>query len=358
MHPSRELLVRPGAPAAVVAASYATVPSVAAYLAELRENKNNLVLGVLDEPLSLQFGSVAGAEFGFNGTLVVLDKQAADVRVFPLASVSAETAATSVQIVGGPGTGPGEFQWPTALSLGRDSLAAVFESSGRVHLFKWRSGGGLEHRTTFQLRMDVEDGCLLGDRLVVTGLHAEHVGAVHVFSSSGEWIRSFGRFYNTDNPWVSETIHRALVMCLEDSNEILVTPLFLPEARKYDALGELLWWTEFDGLKPVYLAELANGMVQVGTPEDGYHGAIGIAEVAGEGIALLQIGFSTREGRQSGSDQEILTYALTLETGEGVLVGREIPRIRDIDSTATVLSSRLPYPTLRIVRSPSDGRAP
>jgi hypothetical protein len=354
VHPLPELLIRPGAPAAVIESSAGAVPPAAAFVVELREGDNTISIGVLDEPSPLQFGSVAGAEFGPGGTLLVLDGQASDLRVFSLGAGPPEVIAAGVQIVGGAGTGPGEFQRPTALSVGRAGLLGVFESTGRVHLFGWNEEGALEHRTTFQLRMDVEDGCVLGDHLVTTGLHSEHSGAVHLFSTSGEWVRSFGRFYDTDNPWVSETIHRSLVTCLEGSNEILVAPLFLPEARKYDALGNLLWWTEFDGLRPVYLAETVDGMVGVGTPEDGYHGTIGVTGDVGGGVAILQVGLVTRERRERGSDQEISTYVLALDTGEGALLGRDIRRIRDIDAAGAVLSSGLPFPTLRVIPWPSD----
>ena len=203
VHPLPELLIRPGAPAAVIESSAGAVPPAAAFVVELREGDNTISIGVLDEPSPLQFGSVAGAEFGPGGTLLVLDGQASDLRVFSLGAGPPEVIAAGVQIVGGAGTGPGEFQRPTALSVGRAGLLGVFESTGRVHLFGWNEEGALEHRTTFQLRMDVEDGCVLGDHLVTTGLHSEHSGAVHLFSTSGEWVRSFGRFYDTDNPWVS-----------------------------------------------------------------------------------------------------------------------------------------------------------
>ena len=253
VHPLPEKLIRPGAPADVVGSSAGAVPPGAVFLDELRREDGALSIGVLNEPIPLQFGSVVGAEFGPGGTLLVLDGQASDLRVFALGTDAAGGVATADQILGGAGTGPGEFQRPTALSVGRDGLVGVFESTGRVHLFGRSGEAELEHRTTFQFRMDIDDGCILGHHLVITGLHSEHSGAVHLFSTAGEWVRSFGRFYDTDNPWVSETIQRSLVTCLEGSEEILVAPLFLPEARKYDALGNLLWWTEFDGLRPVYL---------------------------------------------------------------------------------------------------------
>ncbi|WP_428276525.1 hypothetical protein [Candidatus Palauibacter sp.] len=288
----------------------------------------------------------------------MLDGQASDLRVFALGTDRAGGMATAAQILGGAGTGPGEFQRPTALSVGRDGLVGVFESTGRVHLFGRSREGELEHRTTFQFRMDIEDGCILGHHLVVTGLHSEHSGVVHLFSTAGEWVRSFGRFYDTDNPWVSETIERSLVTCLEGSDEILVAPLFLPEARKYDVLGNLLWWTEFDGLRPIYLAETADGMVGVGTPEDGYHGTIGVTGDVDGGIAILQVGFITRERRESGSDPEISTYVLAADTGEGALLGRDFGRIRDIDGKGAVLSRGVPFPTLRVITWPPSVRQP
>ena len=46
---------------------------------------------------------------------------------------------------------------------------------------------------------------------------------------------------------------------LETSRQIVVAPVFLPELRKYDADGQLPWWSALGGLSPVYLAEMPNG---------------------------------------------------------------------------------------------------
>lgn len=305
-------------------------------------------LGVLDEPLALQFGSIAGAARGPSGAVFVLDAQASELRVFTGGADAAKSAVDTFQVLGGAGLGPGEFQSPRALALGANGTVAVFESMGRVHLFTNRAGV-VEHDDTIQIPIDVADACILGSELVIAGRDLERAGSIHVFTLGGEWLRSFGHFYDTDNHRVSAVLHRSRVACLEASRQIVAAPVFLPELRKYDARGRLLWWSSLDGLSPVYLAEMPNGAIATGTPEDGYHGTVAVQADEDLNAAILQVAFVTRERRRRGEAPEISTYVFELDEGRGAVVDGDIDTVRDLYPDGALLSAPLPFPTLRMV---------
>jgi len=356
-HPQAARLVRTVAASSAIEAVLEDPPERAASLvAALRRPEAGITVGALDEPVMLQFGSVEGAARDRWGKLFVLDGQALQLRVFDDGTASARPDGR-VRVVGGAGLGPGEFQAPLALSMaGGDAVVAVFESNGRVSLFE-NSREDVVYSRLVQLRMDVDDGCLLDDMLVVAGWHPEHAGSIHLFTFEGEWIRSFGAFYDSDNPAVVEALARTNVACL-DAGGIVSAPVLLPEVRRYAPSGELLWLTELNGLSPVYVGEYSHGGVEAGTPEEGYHGTIGVAAYDAADLLLVQVAFVHRGDPPPGEEHGPLTYAIDLQTGEGALVARDILRVLDLSDAGAVLSRRLPFPTVELIDWPGPALRP
>ena len=308
------------------------------------------VIGVLEGSPILEFGSIEGVERDAYGRLFVLDGQASEIRAF----VDEGTGLEPWQVFGGPGAGPGEFRHPSALSAAPTGPVVVFERSGRVHRFSIQEDS-LRYVDTSQFLMTINDGCTLGDTLVLTGANPADPGAIHMFDRTNRYIRSFARLYRTDNVSLQVQIQTAKVVCAPGTGGILLAPMFLPEIRRYDRSGELVWWTRMDGLKPIYLAEGSDGNVAIGTPEDGYHRTLGVHVEESVGAVILQVGHITREARARGELDEVLTYVLSLESGKGALVGRHISEIRHVDQEGVVFSRPNPFPTLHVVHwSPSE----
>lgn len=274
-HPAPERRIHPVPPAGSVASS-STLHTVldSQILATLRgtDIREMEQLGVMEGSSLLQFGEIGDAIRDSDGNLLVLDGQASELRWFR--NETGRIVAESGRLIGGAGLGPGEFQSPLALAAGSTGLVGVFDSGGRVHLFI-PDDQGLRHLRSLQLRMDILDACILGDRLILAGYHADHPGALHVFTDAGDWVRSFGLFYESNNRWVREALHRAEVACLEEAGEVLVAPSFLPEIRKYKVSGSLVWWIALEGLAPILIVETRGGRVGIGPPVGGYHATLG-----------------------------------------------------------------------------------
>lgn len=349
LHPLTDYLGRPTIAPAVVSASAESDPPLSpSVVAALHDADDGVSIGVLDAPAPFQFGSIVDAALDGTGNLIVLDGQAAQLRVFAIGDAAAPSIPETLQVLGGPGLGPGEFQRPRAMSLGADGLVGVFELHGRVHLFD-RNSRELSHLRTLQLPMTVEDACILGSELIVTGRHSEHPGSIHVLTATGEWVRSFGQIYDSPRTQINNTLNRSKVACLGSLGQILSAPVFLPEVRKYDIRGELLWRTTIEGLLPLYIAETSNGSVTMGTPPNGYHSTVSIVADHVTGIGILQVAFVTREFVETGDGGDLLTYALDLDTGTGTLMGDDYRGVRDLYAGGAVLSSVLPFPTLGII---------
>ena len=354
-HPQSERLIRAVAPASVIDAAPGDPPQRgAAVVAALLDPDTKNTVGTLDEPAVLQFGSVRGAARDQWGKLFVLDGQASELRVFDGLQESGRPGG-AIRVVGGEGEGPGQFQAPVALSISaEDSAVAVFESNGRVSLFH-NSEDSVRYLRLQQLRMDVHDGCLLGNTLVVAGRNPESAGSIHLFTLEGRWIRSFGEFYDSDNPFVVETLGQTRVACLAGERGIVSAPVLLPEVRRYAPNGELLWLTVLDDLSPVYVGEYPHGGVEAGTPEEGYHGTTGVAVYDATDLLLLQVAFVQRGDPPPGDEDRPLTYVIDLGTGEGAMVSRSIPRVLHVSGAGAVLSRRFPFPTVEFIAWPGVG---
>ncbi len=89
----------------------------------------SLKLGSLDGPKEEQFGSIVGIAPLSDGSVAVLDGQAAEIRIFG-------PDGAYLRTVGRKGEGPGELSYPRALSaLAGDTLAVYDPLSGRITRF-------------------------------------------------------------------------------------------------------------------------------------------------------------------------------------------------------------------------------
>lgn len=99
-----------------------------------------LILGVLDGAPEYQFSDISSAARQVDGDLVVADVGMQSVRLF-------DAAGRFVQRLGGPGSGPGEFQLPTQVLLREpDSILVWDDAAYRLTRFD-SSGNFIDIRT-------------------------------------------------------------------------------------------------------------------------------------------------------------------------------------------------------------------
>ena len=80
-----------------------------------------LSIGALGGPEAYQFVAVSGAARLPDGDIVVVDRGAKTVRIF-------DSSGSFLKTLGGPGSGPGEFQEPGSVTLGRGNTLAIWDN--------------------------------------------------------------------------------------------------------------------------------------------------------------------------------------------------------------------------------------
>jgi len=104
-----------------------------------------LTIGTLNGSEEYQFVDVSDATRRTDGSLVVVDRGAKVVRIF-------DAAGDHLRTLGGPGSGPGEFQDPGTVLLTRGDTVAVWDSK-LFRLTRFDEGGGLSGVETLDLGM-------------------------------------------------------------------------------------------------------------------------------------------------------------------------------------------------------------
>jgi hypothetical protein len=289
---------------------------------------------VLDLPSSQAFGRiqdvvVVGAN---DDRVVVLDGMAKELRVFT-------PEGELMDVLGGPGFGPGEYFQPVAAEEA-GGILFVFDADGRAT--KYSTTGD---RVSFieQLRLEVEiyDGCILGDGIVVNGRRPSGRHVLHLFDQQGKHIRSFGDLYSVDNRIISLQLSRGQVAC--GASGILFASSILPELRYFSLDGREKWWIRVEGAVPVQFEEV-NGGSLMHIPKDGYHSnldpVVGPADRAAWQIAEIR-------GRGAGSTMTNFTWVVDLSAGSAEYVGGGLPEILDWrDGQVVTLSLDRDFPVL------------
>lgn len=342
-HPFEESLVRPVPAAATVTVGrrnervMSKSGPLRQYADALAAAAEALSLGAEHGPDELTFGFIQSARKDRYGRILVLDGQALELRVF-------DDSGKLLQVFGGAGDGPGEYRYPRTISLGRSALAAVFDGRGVAHLYS-ADPDSVSFLRSVRLDLPVEDGCVLGDTLVVQASLAQSDRLLHAFTSDGTRLHSFGKLYDTANPRVRQQISDSRIACVEVPESVIVAPVFLPELRSYDLAGNLKWWTEIEGLRPIDFREDEQGRTAVGIPARGYHGTIELTATS-SGLLVHQLAFVTRASRAEGDLAGIETILVDAATGSAVYVGSRVPRIEHASETEILYWMRDPFPRL------------
>jgi hypothetical protein len=110
--------------------------------------ERDLAIGVLDGRPEYQFGHIVDVDVGTEGEIYVLDRQAAEIRVF-------DEGGSYLFLLGGPGEGPGELstQPPGPRAVLASSSGDIFvPDQGNARVVRYGPAG--EFRGSFSIRME------------------------------------------------------------------------------------------------------------------------------------------------------------------------------------------------------------
>lgn len=297
------------------------------------------------------FGMIADVELDGLGNVYVLDRQAAQVRIF-------DFQGNFVGAIGKPGTGPEEFRDPNALELLSDGRVAVSDRGAALKIFA-PTATGYELEASVLLRMTPEGMCARADQVFMSGWQRSSNTIIHqVVVASNGIEHSFGHGYRSSNWLVQSQLSDGRVACLGEPLRVIFAFELIPLLRGYDARkGELVWQAGVAGYAQMRVTEInsTRGQPAVSFSARGVQdNLVSVTPVTSGHVLLQYVRGNPEEVRSGTAKPSTRTYLVDVVNGHGALISDTMPLVTAMDSRRQVAMWLLPYPRLelRSVKSP------
>ena len=294
------------------------------------------------------FGQIADARVDEEGGLVVLDKQAAAVRVFG-------SDGDYLHGFGREGDGPLEMVRPLGLELlGANRLAVYHSLLAKVFSRRqdeWQLDSILSMPTI------VVDNCAFPDRLFLHGtahtLTNQRHDAVRVLDdhtvfyevgSLGEPPRvSYGGGYRDASANIRRHMSAGKIACAPAINQVVFAVDLLPLVRSFSAAtGNVRWSAYPENYVQMRLEEQPDGAFRMYARLANDHLLTAVAMPSSHIVVqYLRVGYMREI-------EAIRTYLLDPETGHGSLISETLPKIESFHKGGYVASFEDPYPRLEV----------
>ena len=274
-------------------------------------------------------------------------------------------------IIGGPGSGPGEFGLVRKVSVtgtGDDLYVVVGSGEGRVSVFSKNRDGSHEFQNSFSAVASFLNGemCAMHGHVYTTGYSDDLDGVIHKHTLEGEYVFSIGARYNSPHRIVRHTMAEGgSLECNTTHHTLLYTQPSAPIATAFTESGDLVWQVRFSDARmtrrPKVVIEDGNWGIFVAPPlVAGESWDIEILGGArGESFWLIR-----REIRSVERDRWMNHfYKVNVLSGQGEYLGvRPINSyltgriVRAIDQERLYSAQSTPYPQLGIHPVPNAAR--
>ena len=294
-------------------------------------------------------GSVTATAVDADGNVYILDGRAEEVLVF-------DAAGEFLHRVGGKGEGPEEFLNVRDLVRLPDGRLLVGQSGAPAKVLEpvpdgYSFAGPLvRDRPTEALA--IIDMCAARDRLFVhsTNLARDELVIHEVSTENGAVVHSFADAYQAK--FASDRVDRSYgrIACGAAPATIVWGFYYFPIVRAYQPDNTVLW--------AALIEDFTQGPVYQNSPGSPTVDPRGFPSEFIVGVHALQPGFFVLqtllyESRGTGEDRawqsvRRRTYLVDQETGNGGLVGDELPRIAWIGDSTYVAAWSFPYPRVEV----------
>ncbi len=274
------------------------------------------------------------AAFLGDSVVLILDERLNTVRRFNYQGEILDT-------VGGPGVPLGQLRSPRAVAT--DGTGGLWVLDRNRTLIKYvRHDGGYVYAFTVDLEHRTDALCGVGDYVVVRGLDEENA-LLHVYSMTGEVVRSFGDGYRDPVRLVRRQLSRGAIGCDPERTIVVAAYENIPGLRAYSVAGEHLWSSALPGFETIATeSEIEPEESVTRSSERPYDEVTGMFAL-GDGTMLIQVSRnSVRAPRKIDSTPR--HYLLDLTTGAVAPL--------DADGVESVLAVQRPFVLFRC----NDGR--
>ena len=305
-----------------------------------------LSIGVSDGELYEMFGQIEDVAVNEDGDIFVLDYQHKMVFVY-------QGDGSFKHSIGGPGAGPGEFEFPKAIGVDDQDRVIVADSKLRISIFDPHDGA-FALKSTLTLAYSPKDMCIGDEMIYLSGAWHEQEGHyVHSYTIEGEHIRSFGELYKSSVPLFRQGLSYGPLSCGKEAESVQYMFGWLPVIHNYSKTGERRWMSMIADFDP-------SGVVSYGASEVRYEDkdkpfdTVSNIVAASANHVLVQIKHITPESREARLPYErISTYVFALHSGDGVYVGDRFPQIHAVQQNRIYAVSSVPFPQVLVYESDS-----
>lgn len=351
LHPTADNIPADASLAAVVRMQSPADGELGQFARRLSNARLVLTLGELDGAPSTVFGAIQDVDAPVPGRFAVLDSRYNEVRVF-------NSDGSLLESFGRAGRGPTEFLSPEALESHGTDRFILADRDAQVKVIE-RTSAGMQQRLTIRLQFTPEDLCVLADDIVVQG--STQGGMLHLYSLTGQHLRSMGEGYRSTNPLVRNQLSDGRIACAAEASTIVVMLRYLPYVRGYRTDGTLRWTSRLADFRTINIEEGVepNGQpyVLVGAGESEYD-QVEVLHALDEGLVIVQTSRHTPQSNRERSEYaELRTYVLSAHTGKGVYVGNTLPRVFDVTGSRIYAATSNPFPQVRVYELPPAGGA-
>ena len=307
-----------------------------------------ITIGVEEGEFHEMFGEVADIAAMGDGTLLVLDSENQEVRVFDYNGLLLGT-------FGQPGRGPGEFRNPPSDLSVADQRKVVFVAGFSEFLVAFERQDAttfIPWVTTFPTALIGEAGCAMNGYYWFLGYTSETQGVLHKFTYRGERVASFLDFYKSPRIYISHRMSRqGSIACSEAHGIIALNRVNAPVVTGYKDNGEIAWQVRLADLDPIQYAEHSGGTWGWDRPKRG-QGIIRSLFTDSTGDFYVQYMIAEGNGFDSIPDYGPL-FKIDALTGEGAYMGHA-PPVKDIDAGYVFSASNDPFPRV-VIYKPQAG---
>ncbi len=277
-----------------------------------------------------------------------------------------------VDVFGGPGDGPGEFDWPIRIAaVGREENKYVVVASYRrstLSVFRKASNSDHQLRSSFRAVTSFVNGdmCAMNGHIYTTGYAEDIDGVIHKHTLDGKYVLSFGARYNHSDPFIrNQMAHQITIECNTTHDVLLYLHPRAPIASGFSPSGKRMWRIRFEDARMVPIEETIGS--------DGLSSVTSLwPRVVGESTPFSVKGgahgdsfWLARHERLSEEDHRYVEhyYRLDASSGTGEYLGirprparmadQEWKVIRTLSRNQIVASWNAPFPQLGIYSLPN-----
>ena len=293
-------------------------------------------------PEHFMFGEIAGAAGTARGSIVVIDRQTWDARLF-------DARGQYLQHLGRRGQGPGEFRAPHSVLVTPSGEIWIADMQRRLTVFGPSSAGYKLARTIPTSEIGIRSMCLLGDELIANGVTMGDPYAIRVLDSQARTVRSFAKLYSSPNAMVNVQFSEGFIAC-DSTNDliILASSAALGEIRAYRRDGQPVWRVVLEDVRTNVITDSEGGGVRVQQSPNGAHALVSLNVVPQIGV-VVQYGFrSAAQMAAKEGASDLITIIIDSRTGAAAISPTVLPRIGAVYGTRAIVFLEDPAPRLEI----------